>query len=209
MVATLVSILANLADQTAAFVPNLIGAVILLVIGLVLGKIVGRAVNELLIRIKLDYYVHETKKPAVSFTNLFALIVRWWIYIAFIAQAVEVLGLLALQRWFSQIVGFIPNVIGAALIIAAGYVLGEYARGHMKSTNKLYGHVVGKVMFFFIIYVAVALALPILGIPATLVNNILLVIVGSVGLGLAIALGLGLKDAVSMVSKKYVKNAKL
>ena len=73
----------------------------------------------------------------------------------------------------------------------------------MKKMKEIYASLVSKVLFFFIIYVAIALALPILGIPATLVNNILLVIIGSVGIGIAIALGLGLKDAVAIISKKY------
>jgi len=206
---SLATILSGLVDSTVAFLPNLVGAIILLVIGLIIGKIIGRVVKEILERVNLDYYVTESKKPAFSLTNIFALIARWWIYVAFIAAAVDVLGITALQMWMSDILRFIPNVVGAASVVVVGYVLAEYIRGHLKRTQQLYASVVGKILFFFIIYVAIAIALPILGISATLVNNILLVIIGSVGLGVAIALGLGLKDAVAEISKKYVKKMKI
>ena len=80
----LADVLANLTAQTVDFLPNLVSAVILLVIGLVVGKVVGRVVKEVLDRVRIDYYVHETHKPMVSLSNLFGVIARWWIYLAFI-----------------------------------------------------------------------------------------------------------------------------
>ncbi|MBI5347347.1 MAG: hypothetical protein HZB66_01935 [Candidatus Aenigmarchaeota archaeon] len=211
MVAPIVNVLGELGTQTVVYMPNIISAIILLVIGLVVGKIVGRVVKEVLTRIKLDYYVTETHKPVISLSDIFALIVRWWIYLAFVAAALsrEVLGIPSLAEWMGEITGFIPNVIGAAVIVIVGYVIGEYIRAQMKKMKEIYASLVGKILYFFILYVAVALALPILGIPATLVNNILLVVIGALGLGVAIALGLGLKDAVSEVSKKYVRKFRI
>jgi hypothetical protein len=208
---TLVDILGNLLVGMVDFLPNLVSAIILLVIGLVVGKIVGRVVKEVLTRIKIDYYVHETKKPAVSITNLFGVITRWWIYLAFISAALsrEVLGITSLAIWMSEITSFIPKVVGASLIMVAGYVLGEYIKEHFKNTDRAYAAFVGKITFFFIIYVAIALALPILGISSTLVSNILLIIVASIGLGLAIALGLGFKDAVADISRRWAKKLKV
>jgi hypothetical protein len=207
----LADVLANLTAGAVDFLPNLIGAIILLIIGLVVGKIVGRVVKEVLERVKLDYYVSETHKPVVSLSNLFSVVARWWIYLAFIGAALsrEVLGITQLALWIGEITTFIPKIIGASLILVVGFVLGEYIKTHIKSTKSLWGMLVAKVLFFFIIYVAIALALPVLGISSTLVSNILLIIVASVGLGVAIALGLGMKDAVSDVSKKYVKDLKV
>ena len=209
--ADLLTVLGGLGDSVIVFLPNLISAVILLIIGLVVGKILGRVVKELLERVNLDYFITEQKKPVVSLTNLFTVITRWWIYLGFITAALsnEVLGIPALASWTAQITAFIPKIIGASAIIIAGYALAEYIKLHLKGTNKLWAMVTGKVIFFFVLYVGVALALPVLGIPATLVNNILLVIVGSIGLGLAIALGLGLKGAVDVISRKYVSKIKI
>lgn len=202
-------VLSNLTTQTIGFVPNILAAAILLVIGLVLGKVISRVVYELLDRIRLDFYITETKKPLVSVEGLFAAITRWWIYLAFITAAVGVLQIAELTQILRTVVGFIPNIIGASIVMVVGYVLAEYIRGHIGASGKLYAILTGKVLFFLVLYVSIALALPILGVSATLVNSVLLVIIGSVGLGVAIALGLGLKEAVSEISKKWVKRVRV
>ena len=202
-------VLSKLTADTVNFVPNIVGAIILLVIGLVLGKVIGRVVYEVLDRLKLDFYITETKKPLVSVEALFSSISRWWIYLAFITAAVSVMQVAELTQWMREILGFVPKIIGASIILVVGYVMAEYIRGHIGSPGKAYALLTGKVLFFFVMYVAIALALPILGVSATLVNNILLVIIGSVGLGIAIALGLGLKDAVGDLSRRWVKKVKV
>lgn len=207
----LADILANLTAGTVNFLPNLVSALILLVIGLVIGKVVGRVVKEVLDKLKVDYYVSETHKPMISLSSLFSVVARWWIYLAFVSAALsrDVLGITQLAIWITEITSFIPRIIGASLIVVVGYALGEYIKGHIRSTKTLWGVMVGKMLFFFIIYVSVALALPILGIGSALVNNILLVIIGSVGLGVAIALGLGAKEAVADVSRRFVRKLKV
>ncbi|MBI2971302.1 MAG: hypothetical protein HYY37_02695 [Candidatus Aenigmarchaeota archaeon] len=202
-------ILTQLTTQTVVFLPNLVGGVILLVIGLVIGKVVGRVVHELLDRVRLDYYVSETQKPVYSLAAMFSMIVRWWIYIAFITAAVAVLQVEQLTLWMSDVRRFVPNVIGAAVIMVVGYVLAEYIKSHLQKAQKLWATVVGKTLFFFVLYVSIALALETLGITASLVNNVLVVVIASVGLGVALALGLGLKDAVSDVGKRYVRKVKV
>ncbi len=210
MTLPLTNVLEGFWESSVNYIPNVISAIILLVIGLIVGRVVGRVVKEILVRIKMDKYLFAGKKPPISVTNILTVIVRWWIYLAFITAAVseEILGVRTLSEWMNQINNFIPKVVGAALIIIVGYILGEYIKEQINKTRTIYANLVGKVTFFLIIYVAVAIALPILGIPAGLVNNILLVIIGSIGLGIAIALGLGLKDVITDVAKQYLKTKK-
>lgn len=207
----LADVLATLTANAVDFLPNLVAAIVLLVIGLVVGKVIGRIVKEVLDKLKVDYYVHETHKPIYSFSNIFSVVARWWIYLAFIGAALsrDVLGITQLAIWVAEINAFIPKIIGASLVLVVGYALGEYIKSHIKKTQTLWGTLVSKVLFFFVIYVSIALALPLLGLNATLVNNILLIIIGSIGLGVAIALGLGMKEAVADVSKRYVKKIKI
>ena len=177
--------LTELSTSSVSIFPNIIGATILLVIGLVIGKVVGRIVYEVLGKVKLDYYISETHKPPVSLSSVFALISRWWIYLAFVTAAVAVLRIPELSLFTTQI------------------------KNKLNKTNKVWAAITGKIVMFFVMYVAIALSLPILGINALLINNILLVIIGAVGLGVALALGLGLKDAVSDVSKRYAQKLKV
>ena len=77
-------------------------------------------------------------------------------------------------------------------------------REQIKGSEGVYSDLIGRVINFFTVYVAIALALPFLGINPSLVNNILLIIIGSVGFGLGLAIGLGLKDIVAKEADKYI-----
>lgn len=206
-----VDVLSQLTANATSLMPNLAAAIILLVIGLVVGKIVGRVVKDVLDRVRLDYYVSETEKPMINLSSVFSVITKWWIYLGFITVATseQILNIPAMALWVSEINAFIPRVVGAAAILISGYILAEYIKHHMKLLNRLWATLTAKALFFLVMYVAVALALPLLGLSSVLVNDVLIVVIASVGLGLAIALGLGLKDAVSDISRRWVKKVKV
>ncbi len=191
-----------------ASLPGLVAAIVTLIIGLVIGKVVGRIVRELLIRLKVDEYVLEGEKVVFKFSDIFSVIARWWIYLIFIQQSAIFLGILAITEFINSILAFLPGLIEAALIIIVGYVLAEYIKDKIVSKKTFYGSVVGKIIFFLLLYVSVALALPFVGIDTLLVNWILLIIIGSFGIGIAIATGLGLKDIVATTAKEYMRKSK-
>ena len=202
------TMLITLWNGFVASLPGLVAAIITLIIGLVIGKIVGRIVKEILTRLKVDEYVLEGEKVVFKFSDTFALIARWWIYLVFIQQAAFFLGINAIIDFVETIIAFLPGLIEAALIIIVGYVLAEYFKDKIVSKQTVYRSIVGKIIFFLLIYISVALALPFVGIDTMLINWILLIIIGSFGLGIAIATGLGLKDVVAITAKEYMKKAK-
>lgn len=194
-------------NSSINFLPKLGAAIVLLLVGWIVGTIIQKIAKELLIRFKVDKYVSKGK-PIIKVSEVFPLIFEWLIYLVFIQAAVEVLGINALVEFVRTLVGFIPGLIEAVIVVIVGYALAEYVRGNVSSAKLVYADIMSKVLFWLIVYVAVALALPLVGINATLINNILLIAVGSVGIGVAIALGLGLKDAVAAVAKKWTKRVK-
>ena len=206
-----IDVLSQLTADTTALLPNLTAAIMLLVIGLVIGKIIGRVIKDVLDKVRLDYYVTETDRPPIRLSNIFSVIARWAIYLSFItlATSTQILGIPALALWVAEINAFIPRVVGAASIVLVGYVLAEYIKHHMRMLNRVWAVLTAKTLFFLIMYVAVALALPLLGLPATLVSNVLLVVVAAVGLGMAIALGLGLKETVADLSKRWARQVRV
>ena len=184
---------------------NLLPASILLVIGYIIGRIVGGIVKEILIRAKVDKYV--SAKGLFKVSDIFSLLAKWAIYLIFIWASVQQLGIQSLTLLMETIVlGFIPGLIKALIVIFVGYLIADYVRTLVEKSEVSYSDIISKALFWFIIYIAVAIALPLIGIDTTLVNSILLILIGSFGLGIAIAMGLGLKDTVTALSKQYIKN---
>ena len=194
-------------NSTVGFLPKLAAAIILLLIGWLVGVVVGKIVKEILVRLKVDKYVGKGK-PILKISEVFPLIFEWLIYLVFIQAAVQALGIPALVAFIGMLVGFIPGLIGGVIVVIVGYAIAEYVKSKVEESGMAYSGMMSKALFWLLIYVAVALALPLVGINASLINNILLISVGAVGVGIAIALGLGLKETVATLAKKYVNTGK-
>ena len=195
------TLLTGLGNSTINFLPNLIGALLLLVIGLIVGKIIGVMIEKFCMSIKIDKYI---KSKGFKLSHLFEVAGEWMIYLVFIQSAVQYLEIYALAAFVDKIVYFIPNAVGAAIIVVVGYLLGNFFEDQIKVSKGLYSELIGKIVNFFTVYVAISLSLPVIGINPVLINNILLIIMASAGLGFALAIGLGLKDVVAKEADKYI-----
>jgi hypothetical protein len=198
------TVLESFTTSVIELIPNLIGAIILLVIGWIIGMLVGKAVKKVLTAYDIDSRIGG-EKPTIKLSSILPKIITWTIYLVFIQSAVEVLGIESLVEVVGAIIAFIPGLIGAIIVVLAGFVLGNYVNRQVRASKMAYADLVGTGLFFLAIYVSVALALPLVGLDPTLINNILLLLVASVALGLGIALGLGGKDAVADLIKTYQK----
>lgn len=193
----------DILSKLASYIPAVLAAVLLMLIGWIVGKIIGKITKSILKRLKADRYFKFGRGFEIS--NIFGLIVSWIIYLAFIQAAVQVLGIPALTEFVGQILAFVPRLLEGMIIIIVGYILAKYVQGQVIATKVEYSEFIARVIFFLTIIIVISLALPFFGINPYLINNIILILVGSVGLGIAIALGLGLKETVTRLAKKYSK----
>lgn len=201
----IIETLSDLGVSFLSFLPNIAIAVILLLIGWLIGWVVIKVSKKILNWVKIDHYIMNEGKSHFKLSTILPIVFSWFVYLAFIQAAVEALGISSLVKVVGTILDFIPGLIGAILVIVAGYAIGEYVRRRVEESGVMYNGIIAKTLFFLVLYIAIATALPLVHIDATLINNILLVIIGSVGAGVAIAMGLGLKDEVALMAKKYSK----
>ena len=177
---------------TLEVLPGLLTAILLLIVGFVLGKLIGRGIKELLIKANVDKHI-AIKQEHLRLSNLFSVIIKWLIYLLFIQQASLALGIIAVADAFGMLVSFLPSMLEAIIVVVFGYVIAKYVEETVRESKLAYTGIMSKVFSFFIVYVAISIALPLVGLSDKLVTNILLIIVGSAGLGFALAFGLGMK----------------
>ena len=123
------------------FVPNLIGAVLVLVIGSMVAKMVRSLVNACLLKVTLlrDVLKLEQEKAADWFSSFIYILIMFPVAIA----ALEVLKLDALTRpavgILTKCLLFIPNIFVSLLLLGIGMVMASFIAGLLKKTIQVSG----------------------------------------------------------------------
>ena len=203
MIGAELTVLENLVGSFATIIPNVIGALFLLVLGWLVGRVAYMVMYKVLRKFKIDAYF-KLEKPW-RFSETFSVIIKWIIYLAFIQAALDVLGVWTLSQHFEQVIALITGMMGGIIVLLVAYLIGRYVQKRLEVSKGKHSQLMSQLIFLFIMVLAVSMAFEVANIPNDLINTIIVIAVASVGLGVAIALGLGLKDTVSRVAKKYEK----
>lgn len=203
-------------DKIFAFVPNLIGALIVLIIGYVVARVIRTAVTKALQHANMDNAVKsghagsyiDKMSPGLKPSKLVGVIAFWLVFLGAISLAVSVLEVEALTAFVASIYSYMPNVIAAVLIfVVAGLVAtaaGTVAARTMGDTPT--GKIVGTAVPVVVMAIGGFMILDQLQIAPQIVTITYAAILGSAALGLALAFGLGAREtAAKMVAEAYEK----
>ncbi len=178
-------------------------ATVVLLVGWLVGRLAGKITKNILKKLSADRYFRFGRGFQIS--TMFPMIISWIIYLWVMRSAVGILGIPELTLFFAQILTFLPKLLEGIIVILIGYLIAKYVEGQVIATKAEYSGLIGQVIFFFTMIIAIDLALPLVGISSHVIDGIILILVGSVGFGIAIALGLGLKETIAKLAKKYTR----
>ena len=196
------------------FIPELIGALIVLVIGYFVAKIVASVMTKLLRRAGLDRTATEGKggnyisKVTQSPSGLVGRIAFWALFLGAVSLAVTVLGINALTDFVAAIFAYLPNVIAALLIfLVAGAIAGAVAALVTRTMGDTpTGKVIASVVPILIMAIAGFMILDQLKIAETIVTITYAALIGAIALGCALAFGLGGREVAGrMLEGAYQK----
>jgi hypothetical protein len=207
-------------DSFFAWLPSLIGAVVILIVAYIVARVVAGIVRRVAARTKLDHHVDNSvvgdykrgMAPRLSVTNLIAGVVFWFVMGTGILLAIGTLQIPLLDNAIGTVVGYLPNVLAAVLILAVGVaiagVVGAFAARLAGDTTL--GRLVGTAVPIVVVAIAIAMALVQLEISPPIVIATYVIVLGSVGLGLALAFGLGGRAvAADLLRTAYDKGAEV
>jgi hypothetical protein len=198
------------------FLPNLLGFLVILVIGYIVARVVKGILTKVLTKVGLDKALHsgqtgqyvEKVSPGASPSKLVGSIAFWFLFLGAISLAVSALKIPALTTFVSAIYGYLPNVIAAVIIfVVAGAIAGAVAALVAKTMGDTpTGKLVGSIAPLLIMAIATFMILNQLQIAPAIVTITYAVLLGSLGLGMALAFGLGGREtAAQLVSGAYDK----
>jgi hypothetical protein len=215
-----VASLASFWTQTAAFVPQLLAAMLLLLLGWLLAKVVRRGVIRLLTLLKFDKATEKSGLESflkqgdldLSVTTLLGNLAYWLIILVMIVTVANSLGLHMVADLFNKVVFYIPNVIVAILVLVFGTILArfinrlvfawlnnlEFSGALTVSTFSEYA------MLVFVFF----MALEQLQIASEMLTAAFIIAFGAIGLAFAIAFGLGARDWAAKVVEHLLNGKK-
>jgi len=129
-----------------------------------------------------------------------------------VVAAVNALHLTVAALLLNQIVTYIPHVIAAVFILSIGMFVAVLVSKTINTVAVNAGlrqpQLLAKISETIIVVLAIIMALEQLQISTTILNLVMSIILGSIGVALALAFGLGGKDAAAKIIKENLDNLK-
>lgn len=133
--------LLELWSTIVAFLPNMMGAMIVFLFGLLIAVVFQKVVIRVIALLHIDDVAKKMEIKSqferigihLHIGNLFGWIVKWFFVIVTLIAATDILGWGEVTDYLKQVVLFVPNVIIAVIILLAGILLGNFVQHIVKS----------------------------------------------------------------------------
>lgn len=202
------------ATKIMAFLPELIGAIIIFIVGWIIARLVKAGIEKLLRLVRFDTATEKTgvnnflKKGEIvkAPSKIVGALVYWFIMILVLIASLDALGLPIVSDMLNSIFLYIPNVVAAIIVLVLGMLVGNLLSAVVRTAASNAGlknaEGLGKISLYAIVIFVSAIALIQLGIGEEIVVSAFGLVFGAAALALALAFGLGGRD----VAANYLKN---
>ena len=205
------------AIKITAFLPALIGAIVIFVAGWIIARLVRLAVVKLLKLVRFDKATEKTgvqeflKKGEIvkAPSEIIGSLVYWFIMILVIIASLDALGLPIVSELLDKIFVYIPNVVAAIIVLVLGLLLGNLLSAVVRTAASNAGlknaDGLGQLSLYAIVFFSGAIALIQLGIGEEVVEAAFGLVVGTAALALALAFGLGGREVAAEYLKRWLE----
>jgi small-conductance mechanosensitive channel len=205
---TLVQPLQNALSTFLSFLPQLVGAVVILIIGYIVAKVLQAVVGRVLQAIGFDGWMEKGgikqffDRAQTNYTpaTIIGMLVFWFVFIIALTMAADALGIPQVSAVLGQLIAFIPNIIAAILILILAALLANFVSGIVRGATG--SNVLASVAQYAIIVYAAFAALTQLGIAVQLTAPTFLILLGGVALAAALAFGIGGREVAGEIIQK-------
>lgn len=197
--------LQNVFDTVLSYLPNLLGALVVLIIGLLVAGGLGTLIEKLVQLTRVDDLVdklgvNKTFKAfgKIRVSAILGWLVKWFLIIVVLMAVSEILGLTQIIDFLKDVANYLPNVAIAIVIVLIGILAGnftyEVVHRAVKQAKMNSPRFLANLAKWGIIVTALLPAIKQLGIDTTQIDILFKAIVYGFGAAAALAFGLGGKD---------------
>ena len=206
--------------RAATFLPTLIGILVILVVGWIIAAALKNMVVKLLKMIQFDSASEKSgladvlRKGGIKNTlsELIGGLIYWVVMLLVFMAALNALGMTVVASLLDKVILYIPNVIAAIFIITLGIffasVIGSIVMTASMNAGIKQSKLLSQVTQTVIVIFAAIMTLEQLNIATAILNTTITILLGAIGLAVAIAVGLGSKDIASKLMQELLDNLK-
>src|ERR671917_2376565 len=206
----MVESLRNALDVFLSYIPQLIGAIVILIIGYIVAKVLQAVVSRVLKAVGFDNWMErggikqffDRARTRETPATVLGKLVFWLVFIIAITMAADALGIRQVSAVLAQLIAYIPSIIAAILILVLAALLANFLASIVRGATG--SDLLSNIARYAIIIYAAFAAITELGIAVELTAPTFLIVLGAAALAAAIAFGIGAQGvARDIVEKAY------
>jgi len=194
------------------YIPQLVGAVVILVVGYLIARALQAITTRILGSIGFEGWMErggikqffDRARTRQTPTSVLGKLVFWFVFIIAIVMATDALGIRQVSQVLARLIAYIPSIIAAILILILAALLANFLAGVVRGATG--SGILADIARYAIIIYAVFAALTELGIAVSLTAPTFLILLAGVALAAAIAFGWGARNvAQDIVERAYAR----
>jgi hypothetical protein len=210
--------LAGALNTFLAAIPRIIGFAVVLIIGWIISSLFARGVEALLHAVRFNDLARRSgfadfvEKMGVrdDSSGVIASIVKWFVRLITLVVAFDTLGLPAVSNVLQQLLLWLPNLVVALVVLVIGGLaakaLSQLVRGASAEAGFSNPDMLATVTRVAVWGFTIVVAINQLGIATTLINTIMIGLVGAFTIAFGLAFGLGGRDKAAELLDRVGRN---
>jgi MFS family permease len=210
--------LAGALNTFLSAIPRIIGFAVVLIVGWIIASLLARGVDALLHAVKFNDlarrsgfadFVHKMgvkDDPA----GVIASIVKWFVRLIALVVAFDTLGLPAVSNVLQQLLLWLPNLVVALVVLVIGGLaanaLSQLVRGASAEAGFTNPNMLATIAKVAVWGFAIVVAVNQLGIATTLINTLMIGLVGAFSIAFGLAFGLGGRERAAQLLDTIGRN---
>jgi hypothetical protein len=211
------SVFTGMMVQVSSAVPLVAGAFVLVILGLIIGRYLGDLAAGVLHNAGFDVLLGriglgvcekqgEEEDKGVQLSKVAGNVINAVIVLILSMEGFRLMKLNLIAEAINRLLLYLPNVLVAFVVLGLGFYLAgvvqEMVKRSFASERSLEADTVGLVLRYAVIVFAFFMAFDQLGVAHSIVVNAFIILLGTVGLALALAFGIGSREHAA----DYVKH---
>lgn len=196
-------------------IPNIVGAILILILGWIITKIVIYILRRILRFAKVDKLtdvINEKDlfgKTDLTFnvTNVIVGFVKWILFLVFLIVAADIMNWQVVSEEIGKLLRYLPKLFSAIALFMIGLYIANFVKkaivGLFESFDLAGTKIIGNLVFYVLVVIITITALNQAGINTDIITNNLTIILGAFLGSVAIGFGFGSKEVIGDLLRAF------